>query len=131
MTFDFLTHLLPLDWQPYAKRAIPGFVAVIALIIHAIASGNELNEAEFALALTAWGTTSIAFWTRNRKDGVGEFAKAILPAVATVIATVVVALVNDGDFGRVEWTVLITGLGSSLLTLIVPNAPIQQAKGRR
>lgn len=50
-----------------------------------------------------------------------RFAKAIAPAVGTVIA-VVIQIAATGEFDRAELVTAITGLAAALASYLVPNA---------
>jgi multisubunit Na+/H+ antiporter MnhB subunit len=53
---------------------------------------------------------------------VSKFAKAVVPAVATVLVVLVHGLVT-GEFDKAELDIALTGLIASAVAYVVPNAP--------
>jgi hypothetical protein len=110
---------LPAGLRPYAKAVVPAAVLVVAAVLHGIAAGN-VGTPELELALVGFAAASITFCTTNLPEGWRAYAKAIAPAAVTIVAVPVHLLVT-GEWNAAEWTLAIGGLGSALLTFIVPN----------
>lgn len=50
------------------------------------------------------------------------YAKALLPAVGTLVA-IAVQLAVTGEYDRAELTTTITGLGATIVAFVFPNIP--------
>jgi VIT1/CCC1 family predicted Fe2+/Mn2+ transporter len=56
------------------------------------------------------------------------YAKAIVPAVATILAVAIQWAVT-GEFDRAELATALTGLLAAVVTYVVPNTPPTTGKG--
>lgn len=115
---NLLLRLVPVALQPYAKFVMPAALGVIAAVIGAVFGVSD--ETAMRVALVGFAAASIAFVVENAPDGLARYAKAIAPAVLTVV-TVLVSFVVSGEWNAAEWQTALAGLGAALVTVLVPN----------
>lgn len=58
-----------------------------------------------------------------------KFAKALVPAVGTVLVVVTHGLIT-GEFDKAELDIAVTGLIASAVAYVVPNAPLPVRRNR-
>lgn len=114
-----LVAALPLSWQPYAKAVVPAFAAVLATVVHSLVTGT-VQTTELEIAVVGFLAAGAALLTANGPEGWRIYAKAIVPALLTVLAVIVHWLIM-GDWDATQWALAITGLGAAVLTLLTPN----------
>lgn len=112
--------LVPPSLRPYAKAVAPRAVAIAVLLIDLVRNGGQLDRGALEIAVVAFIAASVTFWVDSTPDGWRRYAKAIAPAVLTLIGVAVHALVT-GEFDETTARIAAAGLGSALLSLIVPN----------
>jgi len=114
-----LLDVLPAGLRPYAKAVAPAFLALLAVVIHAASSGT-IDRLELEIAVVGLLAASVAFGVDNAPAGVRGYAKSLAPAVLTAVGVGIHFLVA-GEWDQQAWAIAATGLGSALVTLLVPN----------
>jgi hypothetical protein len=111
--------VLPAVLRPFAKSITPAVLGVLAALIALLAGVGDKSALE--VALVALAASALAYVVANAPEGLARFAKALTPALLTVVG-VGATWAATGSWDRAEWSIALAGLGSSLVTYLVPNA---------
>jgi hypothetical protein len=120
LAFTSLLDLIPPSLRPYAKAVAPRAAAILVLFLDLVRNGGQIDRGALEIAVVAFIAASITFWVDNTPTGWRRYAKAIAPAVLTLIGVAVHAIVT-GDFDETTARIAAAGLGSALLSLVIPN----------
>lgn len=107
--------------RPYLKFIAPAVVTVVAAIITGVLTGNW-NMLEMEIMVVGLLGATLSFILTNSSRGVKRYAKALGPALVTLLGFGVHYLFTQ-EWDRTEMAGVLTGLLVSFVALIVPNQP--------
>ena len=113
--------MLPRGLNRFAKAILPAAITLIAVIQQLVATG-EFDKTETATAITGIAGALITYRVPNAKSGIRRWAKALLPALGTIVAIAIQWGVT-GEFDRSELSTAVTGLINAAVTYLVANEP--------
>lgn len=119
--------LLPVGLRPYAKFIHPAVASLLGLVAYGLIDGR-IDVPQLEVGLVGLVAATLSFVVANDSAGVGRYAKALTPAVLTVAAVAVHAVVT-GELDQTEWVAAATGLIAATITLLTPNTPTPYVDG--
>ena len=119
-----IVYYLPPRLRPFAKAVVPAVAAVLAALVHGLVTGG-IRSVELEVAIMGLVAAAVAYSVGNAPSGLLAYAKAILPALVTVIA-VIVHWAVWGAWDADQWAIALSGLGAALVTLLLPNTPVAE-----
>ncbi len=117
-----LSNILPASLRGYSKFLVPAIGTVLAVVVDSLVTGH-FSRVQLAVAITGLGSAFGAAVLANATGGVFKAAKALLPALGTVGATLVLAF-EHGVFDRTATATALTGLSSAVVIYLTGNAPL-------
>ena len=112
----------PFGLGPYLKFIAPAVLALLGAVIDGLVVG-DWDRVQMEIMVVGLLSATVSFVVANGSDGVKRYAKALAPALLTIVG-IGLHWLFTGEWNNVETAGAVTGLLAAFVTLVTGNAPL-------